>query len=63
MKGSIAQSYFMFDNPQYKVARRIYFGLYQEEQEFRQQLEDDDNEEFRSDESSSEDFSESESGP
>ena len=31
MQGSIAQSYFIFDNPMFKVARKIYFGLAEEE--------------------------------
>ena len=53
MKGSIAQSYFIFDNPQYQVARKIYYGLYAEEQEIREQQEIDDVNEYQSESSDS----------
>lgn len=46
MQGSIAQSYFIYDSPQYKVARKIYFGLEAEEQELRNQQEIDDINEY-----------------
>jgi hypothetical protein len=48
MQGSIAQSYFIFDNPKFKVARKIYFGLAAEEQELRNQQEIDDINEYHS---------------
>ena len=59
MQGSIAQSYFIFDNPKFKVARKIYFGLAGEEQELRGQQEIDDINEYNS---GSEDFEYDEEG-
>lgn len=46
MQGSIAQSYFIYDSPHYKVARKIYFALEAEEQELRNQQEIDDINEY-----------------
>lgn len=59
MKGSIAQSYFIFDNPQYKVARKIYYGLYEEEKEIREQQENDDENEYQDEDSQESDHSQS----
>lgn len=59
MQGSIAQSYFIFDNPKFKVARKIYFGLASEEQELRNQQEIDDINEYNS---GSDDFDYDEEG-
>lgn len=57
MQGSQAQSYLIFDNPQYKVARKIYFGLEAEEQDLRNQQEDDDLNEYESVSEDESDFS------
>lgn len=46
MQGSIAQSYFIYDSQQYRVARKIYFALEAEEQELRNQQEIDDINEY-----------------
>ena len=40
MRGSLTQSYFIFDSHQYKVARKIYFGI--EEDDIMLENRDDD---------------------
>lgn len=41
MTGSLSQSYFIFDAQQYKVGRKIYYGLEQEQEEVQEDNLDD----------------------